>query len=77
MNSHLFRLNLNDILRGLIVAILAAVFTQLGAAFNAPGFDIAMFDWTETFRIAVAAAIGYLGKNFLSDKEGRILGKIG
>lgn len=71
----LFRLNQGDFLRGLVVAVLAAVFTQLAAVANTPGFDIMLFDWTETLKIAVAAAVGYVSKNFLTDSEGKIFGK--
>ncbi len=74
MNSNLFRLKLNDVAKGLIVAVLAAVFTSLAGMLNAPGFDFASFNWQEVFKIAMASAVGYLAKNFFSDSEGRILG---
>ena len=76
MNSEMFTLKLGDLGRGLAVAILAAVFMQLGTVMNVPGFDFGSFDWGETIKVAVAAAMGYLGKNFLTDKNGKILGGI-
>lgn len=75
--SNFLRLNLGDVGRGLIVAVLAAIFTQLAATFNAPGFELASFDWSETVKIAFASAIGYLGKNLLTDNNGRVLGRFG
>ena len=73
--SELGKLNIGDLGRGLLVAVLAAVFMQLASALNTPGFDLTAYDWTETLRIAFAAGIGYLGKNLITSADGKILGK--
>lgn len=75
MSSDFLRLNKGDFTRGLVVAVLAAVFTQLAAALNAPGFELTSFDWAETLKIAFASAVGYISKNLLTDADGRILGR--
>lgn len=76
MASNLFRINVGDIGRGLLVAVLAAVFVQLSTALNTPGFDFASFNWGELLRVALASALAYITKNFFSDSEGKLLGKI-
>lgn len=74
MPAKLFRIGLNDVGKGLMVAVFAAVFTQLASALNTPGFDFATFDWIGLFKIAMASCVGYLAKNFLTDSQGNILG---
>lgn len=85
----MFNLNLSDVLRGLISAViggaLMAVFAIGGAVFGAPDFNAFTLDWAQVGMDMVNAAIvgaqgafmGYLGKNFLSDKEGKLLGRLG
>lgn len=70
-------LNKNDFVRGLIVAILAAVVAKLGEVLNVPGFDFVQYDWTTLVSVAVTAALAYLAKNFGSDNSGKFAGKIG
>ena len=74
MSSKLFKLNSKDFYKGLLVAVLATVFTWGASALNAPGFDLATLDWGEVLRIAFAAGMAYIGKNFISDEEGNPLG---
>ena len=76
MKSFLFKLDGNDLLKGLIVAVLGAVFATLAQWFNMPGFDLATFDWTELFKVGFLAGFAYLSKNFLSDDRGRVLGAV-
>ena len=87
MNSTLFKLNFKDLARGLFSAIFAAVvvavFSTLNGIFSVPGFDVFSVDWAEVYRnivnVAVVAAegafMGYIGKRFFSDAEGKLLGK--
>lgn len=74
MNSDLFKLNITDLAKGLLVAVLAAVVTTLGHALNAPGFDFATYDWSTLMSVAMTAALAYLSKNFLSDSNGKFGG---
>ena len=77
MPSGFLKLNLNDLAKGTIVAVGAALFTYLAGALNAPGFDWASLDWQYVLKIAVTSFIGYVGKNLLSDESGKVLGCIG
>jgi hypothetical protein len=77
MPSDVFRLKSNDWARGLVVALLATMFTWLAQVFNAPGFDFASFNWSELVRIVVIAFVAYMGKNLASADNGKFLGSIG
>ena len=66
----------NDLLKGLIVAVLAAVATWLAQVLNAPGFDWYAIQWDEVVRIAVMAGTAYLSKALLTTKEGAFLGAV-
>lgn len=69
-NSKPFSLDIKDFGKGLFVTVLAAVLATLAQAFNVPGFDFATFNWGSLISVAMTAGIAYLGKNFVSDKEG-------
>lgn len=74
--SDLFKLNTHDFVKGAVVAVLAAVFTYLASAMNAPGFDLATLDWQYLLKVAVTTFFAYSGKNLISDSQGKVLGKI-
>jgi len=74
MKSNLFKLNLSDVGKGLLVAVLASVFTWLASALNAPGFSWATIDWNTLIQVAMASGIGYIAKNFVTTEDGKILG---
>lgn len=74
--SNMFSLNVQDLAKGLIVAVIAAVVTTLANAMNVPGFDFETFNWSTLLSVAVSAGIGYLSKNFLSDSSGKFGGVI-
>ena len=69
MNSAFFRLNLKDLGRGAVVAVLAAVFPLLQGALSGGAFDL-----DAIWKVAAGALLGYLAKNFLSDSEGKLGG---
>ena len=75
LQSAFLKLNRSDFVKGLVVFVGAAVFTELGSLLSAPGFT--NLDWHEVLRIAVVSAFSYLGKNLVSDNQGKIFGKIG
>jgi hypothetical protein len=77
MNSAFFKWSSNDLLRGLVVAVLGAIFAWLAQAFNAPGFDFATFQWDELLKVAFGAFVAYMSKNLLSTSDGKVFGKIG
>ena len=74
MNSSLFKLNLSDLAKGLVVAVLAAVVSSLGNMLNVPGFDFATLDWASLVSVGMTAGLAYLSKNFLSDADGKFGG---
>ena len=74
--SNLFKLDSTDALKGLLVAVLAAVFVWLAQVLNAPGFDFATFNWAELLKIVLAATSAYLAKNLLTDNDGKVLGVV-
>ena len=76
----MFTLNIGDIARGLAVAILTGAFLASVAIVGAHDFDVFTADWLEIGKTAVnggfAAFVGYILKNLITDKSGKILGKI-
>lgn len=81
MNSSMFRVDLKDISKGLVMAVLAGVALPIAAAFQTPGFDVFTANWSEILNLAInGAVIGfttYIVKNFFSTEDGRVLGSIG
>lgn len=77
MDSKMFKLNVRDVSKGFALAVITAVMTWLLQILDAPGFSVYQIDWTEIGRIAFAAGVSYLIKNYLSDGQGRIMGSIG
>lgn len=78
MTSSLFRLNGKDFLKGAVSAVAAALVFTIAGLFAGGNFDLFTADWVSIGQIAsnaaVAAFVGYLGKNFTSDSEGRPFG---
>lgn len=71
--SKLFRLNTEDLLKGLAVAILVAVYK----VFQTNGFHLEGIDWATVIDFALTAAGGYLVKNLISDDQGAVFGVFG
>lgn len=77
MKSALYSINLKDITKGLVVAVITAVLSWLLQAMNVPGFSVYQIDWAEIARIAGSAGVAYIIKNFLSNSDGQVqLGSI-
>lgn len=78
--SKMFNLNLDDLKRGLITAVLAGFTLPLLAALQTPGFDVFTANWSAIFNLAINGAvsgfIAYISKNFLSDSQGKFGGVI-
>ena len=71
MNSQLFKLNVRDFAKGLLIAVLTAVFASAAQLLQVSGLNL---DWWQLLSIAVSAGMAYVSKNFLSDESGRVLG---
>ncbi len=72
--SKIFRINIGDVGRGIVVAVFAAVLAKLAAVVNVPGFQFASFDYTSLIGVAISACVGYLSKNFFTSEQGNLLG---
>ena len=67
--SNFLKLNINDFLKGLIVAILTAVFTVI---YNTVQAGSLTFDWKAILTAAILAALGYLSKNLITNSNNEI-----
>lgn len=70
--SGFLKLKSADFWKGLIVAILSAAVTSLGAAISA-ATDFASFNWQLVVLSAAGGFVGYISKNFLSNSNGELL----
>lgn len=71
MGSQLWKLNLNDALHGLLVAVASGVLTAFMQMLSAGHID-----WKGLGMAAVGAMVAYLLKVLSSDEEGKIGGKV-
>jgi len=78
--SKLGNLDWKDAQRGLVMAVIMGVLLPVAPAVQTPGFDIFTANWSAIASLAVNGAvtgfIAYVMKNFVSDSEGRVFGKI-
>jgi len=63
VTSTQFTINVSDIWKGLIVAVITPIATIIISSLNAGTLT---FDWPAIWKTAVAAALAYLLKNFLT-----------
>lgn len=75
--SNFLKLNLHDLAKGLVVAVLVVVLELFLTALKTQGLEgFAAIDWAQTLDLAIKAAGAYLLKNLFSDRDGKVLGKI-
>ncbi len=74
MSSKLFRINLGDLGRGILVAVLSTVFLAFGTALSAENFSFASFDYASLLQVAMASGMAYVVKNFVTSEQGNLLG---
>lgn len=67
--SSQFTLNLRDVIKGLIVAVITPVFTIMLNSINAGSLT---FNWRQIWMTAVGAMLAYFLKNFLTPSQVRI-----
>ena len=67
----LFSLNLKDISKGFILAIMSALVTGLYTCLNAvpPSFPLTWAAWQPMVMVAIAAGISYIMKNFFTNSS--------
>ncbi len=74
--SKLFSLGMPDIVKGVVVAVLAVVLGALQQGLTAHGLDFGAYDWSGILDLAWKAGAAYIAKNFLSDEQGKFGGII-
>jgi len=70
MKSDLFKLDWQDIGKGLLVAIITAIVSYLSSLVS-----ITNFDYKQVISIAIISALSYLAKNLASDSDDKVLGR--
>lgn len=80
ISTNLFRLGQNDLIKGLVMAVLAGFLTPFIVAIQSPDFSIFAANWEQLLGLAqngaVIGLVSYLVKNFFSDDSGKVFGKI-
>jgi len=71
--SNLFSLNWKDLLKGFLVAVLAALLTGVYQALQAGTIAFTWVFWQPIVLSAVGGGIAYLLKNFIQNSSGEIL----
>lgn len=81
MNTKLFSIDIKDVTKALVMAVLSGAVLPVSAIIQTPGFDFATANWDAIFSLAingaVAGFVSYLVKNFFSDEQGKVFGHIG
>lgn len=79
-NTGMWKLSLSDSMKALITAVFTAVFVAVYGFVSQADFNLFTADWgailSQALSVGFAAAIGYLGKNLVTDKQGKVFGKI-
>jgi hypothetical protein len=74
MNTPLYTLGKNDLIKGAITAVIAGIITTLYGVVSQAGFDVFSADWgqilNEVIKISFSSFLAYLGKNFLTNEDG-------
>lgn len=74
--SDLLKLNWKDVLKAVVLAVICAVLLAVYNLLNTCGFSCTSDQWLDVAKIALTSGLGYLVKNFLTDSEGKFMGKI-
>lgn len=72
MNSSLFKLNIWDLTKGLVVAVLASVLVIVRDTVSAGSLN---FDWAAILQSGLLSAVAYLLKNLFTNQNGELLKK--
>lgn len=77
----MFKINTKDLSKALVMAVLSGAVLPVMAVIQTPGFDISNANWHQIGVLALNGAVlgfvSYITKNFFSDSEGKVLGRIG
>ena len=76
----MFKLGINDVLKGIIVAVLSAIIIAIGGVVMTAGFDAFNTDWLavgqNAINTGIVALVAYLVKNLLTTNSGKVLGAV-
>lgn len=79
--TKMFTLVGSDWAKALVMAVFSGALLPISIAIQTPGFSIVGANWGQILVIALNGAIvggvAYLAKNFLSDENGAVFGKVG
>ena len=68
-NTKLFQLGWEDLIKGLIIAILSSVLTVVITQ-----LQNGMVDWSQVGTIALVASLSYILKQLGTDEDGKLIG---
>ena len=74
--SNLLNLNLRDLFKGLVTAILSGIIAYLYDAVSTGNLQLSMEMLQKVGFVALLAGLGYLSKNLLTASDGKILGSL-
>ena len=75
--SKFLNLNTRDFVKGLLVAVLVAVFQLSATLLQNKGLSLTWNDLTPILDIALKSGSAYLLKNLLTNESGKFLGVVG
>lgn len=71
----------NDLVRSTITAVFVAVVAVLYSLTTQHGFDLFATNWGEVGKMVINAAfitfVGRMGEKFVTNKDGKVFGRIG
>ena len=74
----LFRISINDVLKGAIVAVISAVIIAVAGIVMTSGFDAFSTDWITVghnmVNTGIVAFVAYIVKQLLTTNDGTVLG---
>ncbi|MBP9771451.1 MAG: hypothetical protein KBD16_00790 [Candidatus Pacebacteria bacterium] len=80
MHSAFGQLKANDFVRGAVTAVFAAVIMVVYGYIQQPDFNVFDASWgtilAQAFNAAIVSFVAYLGKNAVTDSDGKIFGAI-
>lgn len=74
--SAIFKLDKNDLLRGLVVAAVSALLSVIVRLIESKGFGLDMADLQMILSTVLLSTLSYLSKNLATDQLGRLGGKL-
>lgn len=74
----MYKLGSSDFFKGAVTAVFTGVIVTLYGLVTQADFNIFTADWgnilNDVFNVGLAAFLGYIGKNFFTDEEGKFVG---